>query len=123
MSPRVLVVDDEPQLRRVLVRFFARLGFAVDAAGDGLEALDLLERRTYDLVLCDVRMPNLDGLSTFHAAQERLGGLPPWVFLTGYADHSDRRLLDQGATRVFTKPTPAADLVALVQELGLSGDC
>ena len=119
MSRCILVVDDEPLLRRVIERFFRLLGFETQAAANGEEALALLAVSVFALVVCDVRMPRLDGLQTLAEAQRRFGQLPPWVFLTGYADRSDRSLYDAGAYSVLGKPTTLDEFRALLGDLHL----
>ena len=81
---RVVVVDDEPLARRRLIRMLVALGAEVAGeAGDGLEALEVVRRTRPDLILLDIRMPELDGL-----ALAALPDLPPIVFTTAHADHA-----------------------------------
>jgi two-component system response regulator AtoC len=63
MSKTVLVIDDEPNMRHMLTAVLKKAGYAVTGAADGLDALSILETRGFDLILCDVRMPRMDGLS------------------------------------------------------------
>jgi CheY-like chemotaxis protein len=62
MPPSILVVDDDPSLRHVLVEAFMDAGYAVEQASDGLMALKQIAQRMPDLILTDVRMPQLDGI-------------------------------------------------------------
>lgn len=61
-SPHLLVVDDEASMREVLEILFSAEGYIVDVAADGAEALEKLRHRAYDLILTDMRMPEVDGL-------------------------------------------------------------
>jgi len=61
MSPTILVVDDDSDLRRSLALTLADAGFAVEEAGDGITAVERIAMQAPDLILCDVRMPHLDG--------------------------------------------------------------
>jgi PAS domain S-box-containing protein len=83
-SGRILVVDDEPEMAQMLAEILQRVGHKVETAGDGQEALACLERQSYDLVLSDLRMPNLDGPGLYKAVAERhpdqLGRM---MFITG----------------------------------------
>jgi len=116
-SCRVLVVDDEPLLVSALVRTLARMGCEAVGAHDGLEALDRLhEEGPFDLVLCDVRMPRMDG-PTLLGELRAIGASMPFVFLTGYGDHSDAELRAMGAAAVCGKPTPPAMLRDVVRAL------
>lgn len=81
---RVVVVDDEPLARRRLIRMVRDLGAdVVGEAGDGREALTVIRAVGPDLVLLDIRMPELDGL-----ALAAMSDLPPIVFTTAHADHA-----------------------------------
>jgi len=115
--PRVLVVDDEPLLVSALVRTLARIGCEGIGAHDGLEALARVrDEGPIDLVLCDVRMPNMDGPALLKELRA-LGATMPFVFLTGYGDHSDAELRAMGAAAVCGKPTPASILREVVRTL------
>ncbi len=60
---KVLVVDDEPPLREFIAEALSEVGYTVCTASDGIEAIEVIEREAPDLVLADVRMPRLDGVS------------------------------------------------------------
>jgi PAS domain S-box-containing protein len=80
----ILVVDDEPEMAQMLAEILQRVGHKVETAGDGQEALDRLSRRTYDLVLSDLRMPNLDGPGLYNAvAEKHPDQLARLMFITG----------------------------------------
>lgn len=115
--PRVLVVDDEPLLVSALIRTLARIGCEGVGAHDGLEALARVrDDAPIELVFCDVRMPNMDG-PTLLQELRAAGASMPFVFLTGYGDHSDAELRAMGAAAVCGKPTPAAVLREVVRTL------
>ncbi|NBT59428.1 response regulator, partial [bacterium] len=67
----ILVVDDEHDLRKHIVSLLSSRGYQVDEAADGLEAAELLARKTYPLILCDVRMPRMTGLELLRFIQTR----------------------------------------------------
>jgi CheY-like chemotaxis protein len=71
----VLVVDDEPGIRRVLTRYFASRGHAVVSARDGAEAVKLARQSTFDVVICDLRLPGMDG----YEVVSRIRSLPAGV--------------------------------------------
>lgn len=66
----VLVIDDEPNLREMLARGLRRFGYEVAAAADGPAALDHAARTAFDLAVCDLSMPGMDGLETLKALKE-----------------------------------------------------
>lgn len=116
---RVLVVDDEPLLVKSLRRVLVREGHEVFTAGDGAQALELLQTVQVDVVLSDVRMPVMDGVTLLRRIRAGLVRALPVILLTGYADSSDAELKQVGATAVLGKPVELETLLAALQ-LGLS---
>ncbi|MBV8444969.1 MAG: response regulator [Candidatus Dormibacteraeota bacterium] len=104
--PRILIADDEPRLVHIVSMYLSMEGFEVAGAADGLEALRLLEREPFDLVLLDVMMPRCDGIEVLRRmrAEPRTRDIPVLVFtsLSGDADVERARLA--GANRLITKP-------------------
>src|SRR5215467_12528385 len=86
MRPRhILVVEDENSLRELIANILLLDDHEVDTARDGVEALYRIEQRTYDLIISDLRMPNLDGPGLHKALLERYGqDLPRVIFVTGH---------------------------------------
>jgi CheY-like chemotaxis protein len=83
-NARILVVDDEPEMAQMLAEILQRVGHNVETAGDGQEALERLGSQSYDLVLSDLRMPNLDGPGLYKAVAERHPDqLDRLMFITG----------------------------------------
>jgi CheY-like chemotaxis protein len=116
MSPpkRLLVVDDEPLLIRIMEHLFSRSGYAVTTALNGQEALDRLGEQRFDLVLSDVMMPVMDGIA-FVTALQKTPDPPPVVFLTGYGEHTDAELRALGAREVLGKPASPDALLAAIR--------
>jgi len=104
--PRVLVVDDDPTTRMLVLESLQAEGFAVTSAKDGIEALHAFHHETPDLVLLDVVMPNMDGFETCDAIRNLPdGGQVPIVMITSMGDvDSVHRAYDVGATDFITKP-------------------
>jgi CheY-like chemotaxis protein len=105
LPQRVLVADDEPEIRELLARFLARLGCEVDTAANGEEALESMRREKPDILLLDLRMPRLDGLGVLEQIRnENLEVGPIWA-ISGYAsDHEAERAMHLGATDFINKP-------------------
>jgi type II secretory ATPase GspE/PulE/Tfp pilus assembly ATPase PilB-like protein/CheY-like chemotaxis protein len=113
---RILVADDDPQMRRLIRNVLQREGFEVVEAVDGLDALDRLEQEAVALVLLDVDMPRLDGLGVLEElrAQMRTASLPV-IILTAHHDDTEEKALDLGAHDYLTKPVQTRSLVARVR--------
>jgi two-component system chemotaxis sensor kinase CheA/two-component system sensor histidine kinase and response regulator WspE len=116
--PRVLVVEDAPVVRAMLADVLADAGFEVETAGDGADALASIERAEPHLVVSDMDMPRLDGMSLLRAVRGRARRLP-FVLLTGRASSEDRaRAAAEGADAYLTKSGFAAEaLLAAVRRL------
>jgi EAL domain-containing protein (putative c-di-GMP-specific phosphodiesterase class I) len=101
---RILIVDDEAILREVYTGFLAAGGYLVESAGGGKEALDLLGRERFDLILTDIAMPDMDGLQLLRAVRERDLDIPV-VLVTGNPNvQTAVEALEQGALRYLLKP-------------------
>jgi len=114
VSPRVLVVDDEPMVREVLARYLERDGFTVDLAVDGVDALQHLESVGADLVVLDLMLPRLDGFEVLRRLRSRVG--TPVIMLTARGDQIDRIVgLEVGADDYVIKPFSPREVVARVR--------
>src|SRR5690242_8636894 len=103
-SAHILVVDDEPNLRRTVARVLQRAGFEVTTASNGKEGLALLSGHTFDLVFMDIRMPDMNGLEALKAIHTTNPQLPVILF-TGQPDLNSAVIaLRQGALDYLQKP-------------------
>lgn len=122
--PKVLVLDDDAEVRALLEKLLTHDGYQVTAVGDGLEGLVHLEQDKPDLVLCDVMMPNLDGLAFTRAIKKNpdTRGLPV-IFLSARGDSGTMAAaISAGAKFYLTKPFSHADLLSKVRKaLGAQG--
>lgn len=113
-SARILVADDETEIRNLLAKYLEREGYAVDTARTGVEALSLALRRRYDLAILDIMMPELDGFET--CARLRKDYDLPILFLSARDGESDKVSgLVLGADDYVTKPFSVNELVARVR--------
>src|SRR5512135_3248424 len=101
---RILVVDDEANLRHTVARVLQRAGFEVTTAASGKEGLTLLSQQAFDLIYMDIRMPDMSGLETLQAISATYPKLPVILF-TGQPDlNSAVSALRQGALDYLQKP-------------------
>jgi len=112
-TKRVLVVDDDREIRELLTSVLRRRDLVVDVAVDGAEALDLLRQNTYSVVLLDLLMPNTDGFGVLNALDSALA--PPIVLvITGAERALVKRLDPQRIHGVVRKPFDPEDIATLV---------
>ena len=101
---RILVVDDEEMIRVLLTYMLAEEGYKVTTASDGQKAVELLERERFDLIITDMVMPGLNGISVLRAAKS-IDPRRPVIVITGYPSvETVRRLVRLGADDYITKP-------------------
>jgi two-component system KDP operon response regulator KdpE len=113
-SSRILVVDDEPQLRRALRATLSALGFVVDDAESGEAALETLRTERFDLILLDINMPGISGLETCRAIRARSD--MSILMLTVRDRAADKiEALDAGADGYVTKPFDVNELLARIR--------
>jgi excisionase family DNA binding protein len=102
--PRVLVVDDEPAVRDLLAKALAGADYDVDVAVDGASAVEHLRSRVYDLLITDLRMPGMDGLSVIRQARRTAPDLPV-IIITGYSTEAAAiEAINLGVSGYITKP-------------------
>ncbi len=111
MPKKVLVVDNESGSRRNISFLLREQGYEVDEADDGLTALDLLDRKTFDLIICDVVMPRL---SAFDVVRQIDSSTTSVILITGHPDLLDEKGL--GHLPCFTKPFNLYDLLRRVKQ-------
>ena len=113
---RVLLVDDEPELRRVLRRSLVRAGFEVVEAGHGRAALELARQSSFDVVISDVRMPCMGGMELLERLMLEEPGLPV-VLMSGSDELGSRQnAFDVGAFDYLAKPIGLMDMQMVALE-------
>jgi YesN/AraC family two-component response regulator len=117
MAARVLVVDDESYIRELIKETLRGRQYKAGTAANGVEALDILSRETYDIVVTDVVMPGMEGLELVKQIR-RLYPKVHIIVLTGFprtADIGD--FLAQGVDEFLPKPFRGNDLIAVIRRL------
>src|SRR3989338_8188660 len=90
MSKKILVIDDEEMIIKSLTKLLERNNYKVMIVKKGMDALEVVEEETFDLIICDIRMPGINGVETIINIKKTLETkgekLPSLIFITGYAD-------------------------------------
>ncbi len=113
-APHILIIDDDPSIRELVVEYLSGNELRVSAGASGAELFDCLEREAIDLVLLDLRLPGEDGMQLARQLRERAS--IPIVLLTGRNEEADRVMgLELGADDYVTKPFSPRELLARVR--------
>ncbi len=90
LKKNILVIDDDGIITKTLCDLLKRAGYYADKSQDGYEAIDKSKEEIFDLIICDIKMPNIDGIETIQhiqkAAADQSRPMVPVIFITGYAD-------------------------------------
>jgi len=113
-KPNILVVDDESQITRVLKTALSSRGYAIRTASDGDDALQVMKSWTPDLVITDLRMPNMDGVELCRYLRAK-SGIPILVLSVRNEERIKIEALDAGADDYITKPFSIDELLARVR--------
>lgn len=122
MAARILIVDDERNLRRVLAAHLKREGWEVEEAADGVAALDRLAQDSWSLVITDLKMPNLDGLGLLQQAVARYPDLPVVLITAHGTVETAVSAMKRGAFDYITKPFDQDELLAVVKKALATGE-
>ncbi len=114
-QPEILVVDDEPSMREFLTILLDKNGYVPHAAASGAEALTLLQQHHFDLIISDIRMPDLSGLALLDNVKQQDLSIPV-VLITAYASPEDAVLaMKNGAYDYLTKPFKVDDILSVIK--------
>lgn len=114
---KILVIDDDADIRECVVEIIENAGFKVFSAPDGDSGIKVAENISPDLILCDIAMPNLDGIEVIKRimSDSRMNNIP-FIFLTAKAELKDiREGMQLGADDYITKPFKASDLIKSIK--------
>lgn len=115
---RILLAEDNAVNQKLALRLLERMGYRADVAGNGLEAIEALERQAYDVILMDVQMPEMDGLEATRQIRQRWFGpdQPRIVAMTANAMHGDRELcIEAGMDDYVDKPIRPEELTRALE--------
>lgn len=120
MKYKLLIVEDEPRMREIIIDYFSVKDFSVCEAKNGVEAIEILENNEFDIILLDIMMPKLDGLAV--CKKIRKHSEVPIIFLTAKSDEDDKLIgynlgADDYITKPFSLPILYAKVVALIKRV------
>ncbi len=118
MSKKILTVDDSPSVRKMVEFSLKSKGYTMGAAGDGLEALELLNQEPYDAIILDVNMPRMNGLEFLEKRLEieKIADIPVIMLTTEGQDEDRDKAISLGATAYIIKPFKPSQLLELLEE-------
>lgn len=117
----ILIVDDEPTIRLVFSYSLDQMGFLVETAANGFEAIAAVEKNNFDAVVMDINMPLITGIETCARISNRKAGSPPpiWLMTGGWTEETKLKGLAAGARGVLAKPFNCEQLVKRLEEGGM----
>ncbi len=119
MKKKILIVDDEPQIVRLLSMRFKGMGFEVFEAFDGLQCVTVAEVEMPDLILSDIKMPNMDGIAAFEKLlqMDTIKKIPV-IFMTAYPQlEVKNQVTAMGAKAFVSKPMSREDLKLIIEAI------
>jgi DNA-binding NtrC family response regulator len=115
LTGRVLIIDDDPHFLRVLSRILSGEKFQVSTANSAVEATELLRTTSFDVIICDLRMPECDGLRLLQEVRGT-GNEVPVIILTAYGEvDTYLEAMNAGATEYLHKPIKSDELLKVVR--------
>ncbi len=113
---RVLVVDDECALREIFAKWLVSVGCGeVATAVDGAEAFEMLQTSQFDMLISDVRMPRMDGITLVRRLAELGRSIPSIIFVSGFGDVDEREMYGQGVEAFLAKPLRMEELISAIR--------
>lgn len=104
MSQTILIIDDEKAIRRTLIDILGFEGFTIDEAADGAEGIKKIKENNYDCILCDIKMPKMDGMEVLTAAREEKPDIP-FIMISGHGNiETAVEAVKKGAYDFISKP-------------------
>jgi len=117
---KILIIEDDEEMRSLLRDFVEEEGYEADTVGDGYEAFRKLVKEPFDLVVTDVRMPGLTGLDILPRIRKLQPGIPIIVITAFGSEEVYRRALERGATAYLEKPIHFQKLRELIHQMVFS---
>lgn len=116
MPKRILVVDDEDEIRDLIVCSLQDEGFEVEQASGGFIALEILKERKFDIILSDLKMPLGDGILILESMRKESQTNPLIYLMTGFSEWSESECLNKGANGMFHKPFKVGKFIETISQ-------
>ena len=116
-NTRILIVDDEDVLRQMVLRVMKFMGIQSDIADDGFMALEKLSANTYDIVIADIRMPNMDGIELLKQVKRDYPGTDVLIMTAHSSKYSYVDVVESGASDFVSKPFSVEELKAKIERM------
>lgn len=116
-TSRILIVDDEEDLAEVTAESLKRKGYDVTAVFSGSDAFKLIQSQKFDLIISDMRMPDMSGLDLALKIKSEIPNPPPIIFITGFSEIALEKAYDVGVLAVFPKPHDRKMLDGLIKKV------
>jgi len=114
---KILLVDDDPHMQRLISIFLKKRPYEIDKAGNGRVALRKIETQTYDLIISDLQMPETDGIELIGRIR-RQKCTTPVILISAYGlDSIAEKAIEEGASSVLSKPFEAAELIQTIDKI------
>ncbi len=113
---KIIVIDDDKSILRTFTRILQKVGYEIDVAETGKEAIEKVEGHQYDLALVDIRLPDMDGTELLARLKKQLQNTVK-IMITGFPSlETGVKALDEGADAYLVKPVKPQELLALLDE-------
>jgi DNA-binding NtrC family response regulator len=119
-NARALIIEDDEEMRSLLKDFFVEEGCETDSVSNGYEALEILIKKRFDLIMTDIRMPGLTGLDILPRIKKLQPGVPIIVITAFGSEEVHRRAYERGATVYLEKPIHFEKLRELIHQMVVS---
>lgn len=117
MSRKVLVIDDSPTLRKILIFYLTKKGYAVTAANNGKSGLSEIDRQHFDLVILDIKMPVMNGLEVLQRLNAINYSVPVLILSADSEEKSKAAGISLGAKYYLTKPFKPNEVMQCIEDI------
>jgi two-component system response regulator AtoC len=116
MIKKILVAEDEDLIRWSICEFLMSYGYAVDMVVNGREVIERLDKFRYDLLITDLKMPEMNGIDLLHRIREKGISMPVIMISAYFNEFAEEETISKGVFRCVTKPFEMEDILSVVRE-------